>query len=138
MGPEEPARDVGTCQVVSMVSVTTAASGAAERVPEVVHQVVPDSVPMVTLQDAASVSPRLGAGSVMLNFRPRASPSSTVTADCGEIQWTSGGAFSVLHPRQNRANSAQVKDNFHSWDITERYFVDRGVDAWLKEGAVAP
>ena len=34
--------------------------------------------------------------------------------------------------------SAQVKVDFDRCAMTERYFVDRGVDAWLKEHAAAP
>ena len=68
--PEDPAGGAGTCQVVSMVSVIGLVTGAAGKVPEVVHQVLPDSVLMVTLHVAASVVPRSGAGSEMLNLSP--------------------------------------------------------------------
>ena len=51
---------------------------------------------------------------------------------------TVGGAFSVAHPTQMRAMVAQVKADFHRCAMAERYFVDRGVNAWLKEDAAAP
>ena len=136
--PEAPEGGAGTCQVVSMVSETSEFSGAADRVPDVVHQLVPDSVPMVTLHEAASVLPRFGAGSVAANLSPMASPASTVTEDWGESHCTLGGAFSVAHPVTINAISAQVKAGFHRCAMGERYFVNRGVNAWLKEGSAAP
>ena len=96
--PEDPTGGAGTCQVVSMVSVIGLVTGAAGKVPEVVHQVLPDSVLMVTLHVAASVVPRSGAGSEMLNLSPRASPVWMLAVDCGDSQSTVGGAFSVAHP----------------------------------------
>ena len=75
VGLAEPAGGAGTCHVVSMVSRMGDWIGAADKLPEVVHQVTPESVPMVILQVAASVAPQSGAGSEMLNLSPRASPS---------------------------------------------------------------
>jgi hypothetical protein len=51
---------------------------------------------------------------------------------------TVGGAFSVSQPPQMRARIAQVKADLRRCAMAERYFVDRGVDAWLKEDAAAP
>ena len=39
----------------------------------------------------------------------------------------------MAQPLQIKARRATDKEKFHGWDMEERYFVDRGVDAWLKE-----
>lgn len=76
-----PGGSVGACHVVSIVSVNVAVPEGALKVPEVVHQVLPDSVPIAMRQKAAPVFPRSGAGSTTLNLSCTASPSWTFTED---------------------------------------------------------
>ena len=124
--------------MASRVSVSEAVPEGGANVPDVVHQVLPAAVPMDMRQEAGSVFPRSGAGSKTLNLSMRASPSWMFAVDCGESHVTTGGAFSVAHPPHIAARSAIKTENFPRWTMEERYFVDRGVDAWLKEDGAAP
>jgi len=65
------------CQVAVMVSMTTPSFGAADKVPDWVHQVAPVEGPTVILHDPVWVVPLVGGGSATVNFSWMASPCST-------------------------------------------------------------